>query len=127
MRVQFRRHDYTYEPRVKITVYEASVYGSAMPKKGDDRYQADGLEEFIRFLQTLYSKIPTEHVASAKIEIDSVGGYEGEHHAELSVHYERPETPQERAARIREWQAEDAAEEERERKQLAQLRAKYGE
>jgi hypothetical protein len=52
----------------------------------------DNLAEAIEWLQGILATIPEEHRDSAKIEIDSTGGYEGSHYATIEIEYSRPPT-----------------------------------
>lgn len=112
-----------YEPKIKVVVWSKDgVYGSMLH---DEKYDEDTLAETIEFLQWLMEKIPPAFKSSARFRIDSVGGYEGEHHAEVEVYYERPETDDERSERKRREDAEQRAAERRERETLAALKRKY--
>lgn len=89
--------DEAYAHMVKVPVFHKSIYGSLVD---GNKYEPDTLPEVMAWLHVLIADIPAEYRATAKMEIESVGGYEGEHHAEVAVYYERPETEEERAGRI---------------------------
>lgn len=97
------------------------IYGSVI----GDAYTADKLSKFVSFFAALLQKVPEQYRDTATVEIDSVGGYEGEHHAEIIVSYERPETEAEKTARLREEAREREAATRNERGQYERLRAKF--
>ena len=110
--------------RQKVRVnqwHKDGIYGSLIGSE----CEADRLVRVIAYLTDVLNAIPAEYRDTARLEIDSVGGYGGEHHAEVAVYYERPETDEELAERKAEAKASKAAEEERERRTLAALQAKY--
>lgn len=81
---------------VKVTLLNQSVYGNITPE-GD--YRSDSIPNLVDWLNEQLEEIPAEYRDSARVEIESVGGWEGEHHAEITITYERPETADEKAAR----------------------------
>lgn len=108
---------------VTVQVLRESHFGSCstVPEK---------LSEAIAWLRDHLRSIPMACRDSAKLEIESVGGYEGDHHAEVSISFARPETDDEWAARradverrIALWRAKR---ERDERKEFARLKAKFG-
>jgi hypothetical protein len=108
--------------KVTVTVYHHEIFGSMLK---ENKYSPDTLFQIRAWIDVLLEKIPAEFRDSAKMEIDSVGGYEGEHHAEVTVTYERPETAKETEARKAEEAATREEQEARERRMYEQLRAKY--
>jgi hypothetical protein len=62
--------------------------------------QDGSLDRVIASLQRIREEIPEEFRGVARCEIDSQGGYEGEHHATIKVCYSRPETDREWKLRI---------------------------
>lgn len=111
-------------PQVRVVVYHKEIFGDCLP---GSTYKDDSLMAVRDFLSDLLaSKIPIEYHSTANFAIDSVGGYEGEHHAELTIYYERPETDDERKNRLAEEHQRNAEEERRERAALAKLKNKYG-
>lgn len=113
----------TKRQNVKVCIHQQSVYGSLVD---DSKFEADTLKELIEWLGEKLDEVPDEYKDSAKLEIESVGGYEGEHHAEVEIFYSRPETDVEMSARV----AEDLRRAEhrtaQELQTLAALKAKYG-
>lgn len=81
----------------KVSVLTKDVYGSLT---ADKKYEDDTVVEVITWLQETLETIPPEFRECAKLDVDSVGGYEGEHHTEVEIYYIRPETDQEMAQRI---------------------------
>ena len=112
-----------YEPKVEVSVHNQDIFGSALKT---EKYEPDGLLQFRAAIDKWLEKIPPEFHANAKIKIDSVGGYEGEHHAEITVYYERPETEAERTDRKKEEAQRKVEEERRERLAFEALKRKYG-
>lgn len=98
------------------TVFSAEQYDSNWPP-----------EEFAAFREWLEDKreeIPEEFMASAMIQIDSKISY-GQSLATIKVSYDRPETPQEVAARQAKEQARMGEQERQERALLEALQRKY--
>ena len=91
----------------------------------DGEWPPENAAECVAWFSRKLEYIPEEHRATAKIEIDSVGGYEGEHYARIQIYYDRPETDDEMAEREtyeRRYQEEVVA---KELQTLAALKAKY--
>lgn len=66
----------------------------------EDRYGSDeSVTHFRKWLDKQIASIPAKLRPSARIKIDSIGGYEGEHHAEIEITYTRSETKEEIAER----------------------------
>lgn len=86
----------------------------------------ENLGEAIAWLQQYLNSIPAQWRDNAKIEIDSVGGYEGSHYAAIYIKYTRPQTDEEFAAQLEKLAADLDAKESQERAMLAALNAKYG-
>ena len=81
--------------------------------------------DFVDWLNGVVEKIPEEYRANAEIEIDSIGGYEGEHHAEVNISYERPETDEEMATRLDNERRQRINSEAREREEYERLKLKF--
>ena len=82
---------------IKVKIVDRSVYGSLIDV---NNYGADRIVDLIAWLQGILEEIPEECRDRAFIEIDSEGGYEGEHHVEMSLCYQRDETDSEMEKRI---------------------------
>lgn len=108
---------------VKVRVLRASHYGCGGPVP-------EKLSDAISWLQDHLRSIPKACRASAKFEIESEGGYEGEHHVGVSITYERPETDAEWAERRADMERRQAlateAREAAERAEFQRLAAKFG-
>lgn len=111
--------DYT----VRIDVLHKDIYGSISK---DNEYGDDKVVSVIEWLQDVLDDVPAEYRDSVRIEIDSVGGYEGEHHTEVTIYYDRPETEEEHAARSAAEKRMRAEMEKRERAAFEELAKKYG-
>lgn len=109
--------------RKKIEVH---VAGGAAWDFMPDWPETTKLAAFRQWLADAEAKIPEEYRSTATIEIDSIGGYEGEHHAEVIIAYWRPETDDEMAERLDREARQRAHQEARERDTLERLKAKYG-
>lgn len=84
------------------------------------------LTDVIGWLTELLGRVPDDLRKSARVGIESVGGHEGEHHAEVRVYYYRPETDEEMKAREDAHKASVHARENREREEFERLRKKFG-
>lgn len=91
----------------------------------DGEWPPEGAAAFISWFQSKIESIPSEHRAAAKIEIDSVGGYEGAHYPSLEITYQRLETDEEENNRLAADDHRRKAEQARELETLAKLQAKY--
>lgn len=105
------------EPQlVRVWVYEQVCYGETWP-----------LADFIVVLEDARRQIPERFRSSAGIEIES--DYES-CSVSIVIYYDRPETPDEIAARVTEYESyrrdSAVAEEARERAELERLKKKYG-
>ena len=93
---------------------------------GDEEFDLP-LTQVIERLQAALSEIPEEYRDSAMFHVWASGDYA---HAYLSVHYDRPESDEDYAARMAKEAAErrtaDAARAKAERTLYARLKAKYG-
>lgn len=108
---------------VKIYILkDKKVFGSFTE---ENKYSNDRLLDVRDWIENLLKQVPEEHRARAEIDVDSIGGYEGEHHTEVSVYYWRPETDKEMAER--EAELLKYAEEQRQRdlRTIAALKAKH--
>lgn len=72
----------------RITVLNENLFG-----------ECNTLAGWREWLKERFDNVPPEYRASAQLEIESVGGYEGEHHTEATLYYDRPETEAERHSR----------------------------
>ena len=72
----------------RVTISNESLYG--------ERRTLAGWRDW---LSAKFNEVPPEYRDSAVLEIESVGGYEGEHHTEATVYFDRPPTPEEIASR----------------------------
>jgi hypothetical protein len=50
------------------------------------------LTDVVDWLKDWSREVPAKYRDTARLNVESVGGWEGEHHAELEIYYERPET-----------------------------------
>lgn len=85
---------------VKVVVMEGNIFGAIF----EDSSSEETLDSVIENLQAWradIAEISEEFAKNAKVEIDSVGGWEGEHHATIKISYRRPETEKEAAKRRR--------------------------
>lgn len=74
--------------KTRVTVSNESLYG--------ERKTLAGWREW---LKQKFDEVPPEYRDAAILEINSEGGYEGEHHTEATLYFDRPETPEEVANR----------------------------
>lgn len=100
-----------------ITVFDQEQY--------DGEWPSENAADFISFFNGKIEEIPAEHRHTAKIEIDSVSGYEGSSYAHIEISYTRLETDEEEQARERQEQARKDSARQRELNELAKLKAKY--
>jgi len=107
---------------VRETLARNDIYGSL---HRESFYEDDALSDVIAWLSGLLAEVPENLRGTAKVNVESVGGYEGEHHAEIHVYYDRPETDEEMDARIFREGREKAASELHERRLLEALKRKY--
>lgn len=101
----------------RVVVFDQEMY--------DGEWPPENAVECVAWFSRKLAYIPEEHRASAKIEINSVGGYEGDHYPRIQIYYDRPEMDDEMAAREefeRRYQEEQRA---KELHTLAMLKAKY--
>lgn len=105
--------------RQKVTVKVLDL------KEWDNKWPPKKLSGWGRWIRSAMLKVPMRHRHTATIEIESVGGWEGEHHAGLYVRYERPETNREMKERIDRQVRAKAEQEKQERATLALLNQKY--
>jgi hypothetical protein len=94
---------------VKEVVLHKDVFGSL---SGND-HGDDKVSDVIEWLQGVLADVPDEYRGEVRIEVDSIGGYEGEHHTEVEIYYMRPETYQEMNRRVAEWKQQAADEVQR--------------
>lgn len=104
--------------QMRVVVFDKEEYDGEWPP-------TDATECVAWFVGKL-DMIPKEYRGAAKIEFDSVGGYEGSHYAHIDISYVRPETDNETKAREAEEQRLQEAQKAHELRTLAALKAKYG-
>ena len=102
---------------------EITVFGQ---EQYDGEWPPTGAAECLAWFAGKVEEIPVEFRATAKVEIEGVGGYEGSAYASISIKYTRPETDSEMESREKEERNRVAQQELREKQQLAALKAKYG-
>lgn len=107
---------------VTETVFWKEVHGSITQ---DQKYHADTVQEVIDWLIGLLATIPAKYRATATIQFESVGGYEGSHTPEVTVSYKRLETDEEYARRQESERQRSTHQRDVELAQLAALKAKY--
>lgn len=100
---------------IKVPIFNESLYG-----------EGERLDIFMARMTSLAEKAPPEFRDSVTIEIESVGGYEGEHHTELDLYYLRPETEQEFTNRTEMARRRDLERETSERNTYNRMKAKFG-
>lgn len=83
------------------------------------------LLDAIAWFQGKLEQIPEEYRANARCEINSTGGYEGEHYGHIEISYDRPETVSERGERTAREEAHLAVLRAKELKALRILQTKY--
>jgi hypothetical protein len=105
---------------VKVSFYQENIFGSVTDR---EKYKPDSIKQLIGWLTDKLQEVPPEYADTAKFEIESVGGYEGEHHSEIELYYHRPETDEEMAARVARYRANVEAELKRHEQYAAQARA----
>lgn len=83
-------------------------------------------EAFLAYWKEKFERVPEQFRASTRVEVEANTCYDS---AQLSiaVSYVRPETDEEMSRRERDEASRLSAQEENERRQLAALKAKYGE
>lgn len=96
-------------------------------ERHDDGFPPEGLRHFIAWMNEKIAKIPKQHLDSATIEIDSTGGYEGEHYAEITISYKRPYTEAEETRMAQEEANQNKAQQDRDRAEYERLKRIYGE
>lgn len=101
------------EHTVRVTVLNESLYGESYT-----------LADWQGWLKKQFDMAPPEYRDSAVLEIESVGGYEGEHHTEATLYYYRPETEAERDSRHSREQASADEEERIAERRLAHAKAR---
>jgi hypothetical protein len=96
---------------------------------GGERWNGDWPPEaaagFVAWFQELLADIPDEWRQSARIELGSMGGYEGDHSPTIEVTFDRLETPDEIAERQEGWRWQQAEAVARQRSEYEALKAKF--
>lgn len=72
---------------IKIEVFNQEQY--------DGEWPPETVLEFMEWFSSKIVEIPEEYQHTAKIELESVGGYEGDHYSSIEIYYYRPETAKE--------------------------------
>lgn len=101
------------ERTTRVEVFNESLYG-----------ESNTLPGWKEWLTLKFNEVPPEYRDNAVLEIDSVGGYEGEHHTEVTIYYDRPETEIERQYRHARERARADEEEQLAARRLADARAR---
>lgn len=104
--------------QTRIAVFDEEQY--------DGEWPPEDAAECVAWFAGKLEAVPAEHRATARIEIDSAGGYEGSHYGRIKIYYIRQETDEETASREKEEQRRQQAQKEHELRTLAELKAKYG-
>jgi len=106
--------------QVRVAVFDGEEYDGDWPAK-----YGDTLIGAIAWFNAKLALIPAEYRSSARCQIHSVGGYEGDRYGRIQIDYWRPETDEEMAERLT--KAADAIEKQQQREinALRALRAKY--
>ena len=104
--------------KVEVTVFDDD------PRNGD--WPEGSLVEVIAWFQAKLESIPEEYRASAKCEIASEGGYDGDHTPCIRITCSRPETAAETVAREAREAERAATTRARELETLRELQRKYG-
>ena len=92
----------------------------------EGEWMPEGLVDAIEWLRHFLEEVPAEFRDSAEIRIDSEGGWEDSHYANIEIYYRRPPTEAEKRKRLSDERDRKAALERDERETLAALKAKYG-
>ena len=103
---------------ITVTVFDKEQYNGEWPPE-----DAAGA---IAWLSEKVGSIPEAFRSTAKIEFNSVGGYEGSHCAQIEITYTRPETDEEESDRIQAEETRLQRQRASEMDTLARLQAKYG-
>lgn len=106
---------------VTITVFDGEQYDGDWPTHD---YPAL-LVNAISWFQSKLEEIPVEYRETARCEIDSKSGYEGDHCGHIAISYQRPETNEEMASRIARNEQREAAKSAEEIAVLQALRERY--
>ena len=88
-------------------------------------YIPEKVDEFMKFWQDKIALVPTAHRASAHIEVDAVGDYDGGHCLEVVVSYWREETRKELADREKAKGMREKTLQRKERAEFHRLKEKY--
>lgn len=102
---------------INITVFDQGQCGAEWPPTN--------AIVFLQWFTWKIAEIPEEFRANAKVEIEGVSSY-GNANAHMSITYCRPETDEEAQAREQKEIALAKAKKDAELRQLAALKAKYG-
>lgn len=137
--VQFPEGDYAFDKFVKYIIAFTMDTGPAEddPKPRDkrvlhysrERYDGDwppeSLVEFVKWAKRKLDEIPKGSRRSAKIEIGSAGGYDGDHNPEIEITYTRPETAEEVAERVAAYAAKVQRANDFKRAEYERLKAEF--
>lgn len=84
---------------IKIEVFNKEQYQGEWPE--------ENAIKFLEWFEEKISSIPEEFRSSAKVELESVSGYEDSSYAAIEIYYYRPETEEE--AKVRESKEQNRA------------------
>ncbi len=101
----------------RVVVFDEEQY--------DGEWPPISATECVAWFTKKIETIPSEHRATATIEIDSVDSYEDTSYARIVISYDRPETDDEMMIREKEELRCREEQEARELRTLAGLKAKY--
>ena len=104
--------------QTRVTVFDKEQY--------DGEWPPEDATECVAWFAGKLEAIPPEHRATAKIVIDSAGGYDGSHYGHIEIYYMRQETDEEMASREKAEQRRQQKQKESDLRMLAELKAKYG-
>lgn len=107
---------------VRVVVLDDDIFGSINPRAADD----DSLLGAIEYLEGILEQVPAEHRDDCRMRISSVMGYESCHNATIEIYYDRPETENETAQRLKQEIADRARQEAQERAAYERLKQKFG-
>lgn len=106
----------------EIVVYRKGIFGSFINR---EEYDDDKLSDVISWLQDQLDAVPAEYRDACHLGIESIGGYEGEHHVEMSIYYWRPESFEEKSEREMRYMQQAERYEAQERALFNSLKSKY--
>ena len=108
---------------VKVSVICREVFGTFT---GEGDYGNDKIVDVIAWLKKMLKEVPEEYREGAVLAVQSVGGYEGEHHTEFEIYYYRPESSDEERWRVDRERRNNEALLQRERAEYQRLKRQFG-